>query len=209
MESMHIELADKLQSIKYMIDDAYETTRNKYTQTDANYAVISFFMNSRTNGFTRDNSSRENMKSLIYRPNEFYQILLDYAISSFMSNNIPVTITNDELVKYTSDPEGKLDYSGTKPIQVVALAAAMNTYWAINILSTNPTLKSELVVSMVTERYVNNKREQLDNSPKAKMIKVEGYKKIIMMSKSKLNNDIRNMNSDDEYEEYIVPRRPR
>lgn len=209
MEKMYQELEQKLQAIKNMIDDAYDNTKNKYGEIHAKYAMSNYFMNCQTNNFTRDNQARENMKTLVYRPNEFLQILLDYAISSFISNDMEVNITNDDLTMYANDNAGLLDYSGTKPIQVVAIATAMNTYWAVNLISVNQKLKNELILNFITERYVKNKRQQLDTSKKAKLIKIEGYKRTIMMSKSKLNNDIRNMNSDDEYEEYIVPRRNR
>lgn len=207
MESIHLQLEEKLQEIKDMIDNAYDTTKNKYTETDANYAMTNYFMNCKTENFTRDNSARENMKSLVYRPNEFIQILLDYAISSFLLNEMEADVTNDELNAYMNDRDGNLDYRGNRPIKIVAIATAMSPYWTVNMLSVNQKLKGELVLNFVTERYAKNKRQELDTSRKSKLIKVEGYKYPVMMSKTRLNNDIRNMNSDDEFEEYVVPHR--
>lgn len=198
-------LEQKLQEIKNMIDFSYDTTKNKYGMLNANHAMISFFVNYKIDGFTRDNHARENIKSLNYRPNEFIQILLDYAISSFLSNNMTPNISQEELNKYAKDTEGALDYSGNKAVQIVAIIAGMNTYYALNLLSVNKKLKNELVLNFVTERYVQNKREQLDTSRKSKTIEVEGYQEKVIISKYKLNNDIRNMNNDDEYEEYIIP----
>lgn len=207
MEEMYTQLERKLQSIKDMIDDAYDTTKNKYTQEDATRAMANYFMNYQTNHFTRDNNARANMEGFLYRPNEFVQILLDYAISSFLLNEMETDITNDELTAYMNDLEGKLDYTGTKSIRVVAISTAINTYWTYTLLSVNKKLKNELILIFITERYIKNRKHELDSSRKSKLIKVEGYKRTVMMSKSKLNNDVRNMNSDDEYEEYIVPHR--
>lgn len=200
-----VELEIKLQEIKDMIDNAYDTTKNKYGETHANHAVLSYFINYITNSFTRDNDARENMKSLLYRPNEFVQILLDYAISSYLSNNMTCDLTNEEINQYMNDKDGKLDYSGSKAVKIVAIVAGMNTFHAVNMLSLNPKLKSELILNFVTERYSQNKRQQLDSSRKSKIVKVEGYPHGVMISKNKLNNDIRNMNNDEELEEYIVP----
>jgi len=201
----YTELAQKLQEVKDMIDDAYDTTKNKYGEVHAKHAMLSYFINYQSNGFTRDNYARENMKSLLYRPNEFIQILLDYAISSYLSNNMTCDMTNEEINQYISDKEGKLDYSGNKAVKIVALVTGMNTFHAVHLLSLNPKLRSELVLSFVSERYSMNKRQQLDTGRRSKMIKVEGYPHSVMISKDKLNNDIRNMNNDDEYEEYIIP----
>jgi len=201
------ELEQKLQQIKDMIDDAYDVTKNKYTEADANHAIFNYFLNYKANGITRDNNARQNLKDFLYRPNEFYQILLDYAISSYISNNMNCDITYEELIKYLNDKDGSLDYSGTKPIKLVALATGINTYWAVNIISVNQKLKTELIINLITERYIQNKRQQLDVGKKVKIVKLPGYSKDVMISKNKLNNDVRNMNNDDEYEEYIVPSR--
>ena len=204
---MEQDLEKNLQLIKTLIDNAYDTTKNKYNEEWANNAIVECFQFYKANSFTRENNSRENIKSLLDRQNEIPQILLDYAISSFILNDMKCDITMSDLTAYVNDYEQKLDYSGTKAVKITAIAAAINTYWAYNLLAVNKKLKLELVFNFVVERYKQNKRNELDNSKKSKLIKLEGYEHPIMMSKFKLNNDVRNMNSDDEIEEYSPPTR--
>lgn len=195
-----------IQIIKELVDKAYDTTKSKYDDKLANTAMTNFFLYYVTNNFTRKNNARKTMEDLTYRVHEVYQILVDYAISSFILNNMECDLSNDELIAYANDKERKLDYSGKKAVKIVAIASAINTYWTYNLISVNKKLKLELVLNFIAERYIQNKRSELDNTKNTKIIKVEGHDGLIIMSKSKLNNDVRNMNNYDEIEEYQPPK---
>lgn len=207
MEEEIILLEEKLKLIKKLVDEAYDTTKNKYNENWANTAITNCFLYSKSNNFTRDNNARTNINSLLNRPNEIYQILLEYAISSYLLNNMECDISSEELQAYATDFEGKLDYSGKKAIKIAAIATATNTYWTYNMLAVNKKLKLELVLNFVTERYIQNKRQELDSTNKVRLIKIntKDKQKQLLMSKTKLNIDVRNMNNDDDIEEYIPP----
>ena len=202
-ENEKIEQEKKLQFYKDMIDNAYDTTKNKYGSEFANRAMIEYFLGGRVNGFTRENKARANMIFFEERINENAQVLLDYAISSFMINEDTCDISNQDLTQYANDKEGKLNYDSKHITKVVAVATAVNVYWASNLISLNKKLREALLVNFITERYGLNKRNELDNSRKSKPIKLTDKKKIYMMSKYELNNCIRNMNADDEIEDYV------
>lgn len=207
MEGDSKELADLLQGIKETIDSAYDTTCSKHGDEVANAAIMTFFKNGVLQYFTRDNDARKNMEELSYRGNELYQVLADYAISSYILNEMKCDISQDELGAYARDFNGELDYSGRTPIKVLALASTVNNYWATNILSVNKKLKSELLVNFIQERYVADKRYDLDNTPSVRLVRFSDEKRPVFMSKAKLNNDVRNMNSDDVIDDYIPPTR--
>jgi len=204
------ELENKLQFYKDMLDSSYDTTKNKYNSEFANRAMLEYFLRYRVNGFTRDNKARANVIFLQERHNELTQILLDYAISSFMLNNETCDISDSDLNKYANDKDGVLNYYDSKYItKVVAVATAVNPYWASNLIAVNRNLREALLVNFITERYGLNKRNELDNSKKAKPIKLTDKDKIIMMSKYNLNRAIRNMNNDDGIEDYVPSGRVR
>lgn len=191
---------------KEMIDHAYETTKNKYGQTHAIHAIISFFMNHTASEITNDKKDRDNLKYLLYREGELYQILFDYAISSYIINNVEANISMDKLRSYTNTNDETLDYSPETATKITALAAGLNTYWAINLLSCNRRLKSALLQNFIIEKYVLNKKELLNSSKNTKRV-ILTSKEEIFLSKHKLNRDVENMNNDDEKEEFNPPKR--
>lgn len=201
------ELADLLQGTKETVDAAYDATCSKHGSEVANAAIMTFFRNSVLQYFTRDNNARSNMEELLYRDNEIYQILADYAISSYILNEMECDLSHDDLSSYVRDMNGELDYSGTRPIKVLALASTVNNYWALNILSVNKKLKSELLGCFIQERYVDDKRFDLDNTPSIRLVRFPDEYKPVFMSKTRLNDDVRNMNSDDMLDDYVPPTR--
>lgn len=209
-DSMNItteELEDLLQGIKETVDNAYEVTKNKYGVNTANAAIMNFFYNYDLKHFTRDENARENMRELTYRYNEIFQILMDYAVSSYILNEMKCDIPYSKLYEYANDDEGVLDYSGKTAVKIVALASASNNYWTTNLITINKKLLSELITNFILERYVNNKKEELDRTKKAALVKFLDKDKYFLMSKVQLNNDIRNMNNDENLPEYIPPTR--
>lgn len=201
------ELEDLLQGIKETIDNAYEVTKNKYGVETANAAIMNFFYNEDLKHFTRDENARENMRELAARSNEIYQILIDYAISSYILNNMQCDIPYTELGEYANDKLGQLNYSGKTAVKIIALASACNNYWTANFFHLNKKLLTELITNFILERYINKKKEMLDNTEKVQLIKFLDKDKKTLMSKFKLNNDIRNMNRDENLPDYIPPTR--
>lgn len=147
------------------------------------------------------------MRELAARSNEIYQILIDYAISSYILNNMQCDIPYTELEEYANDKLGQLNYSGKTAVKIIALASACNNYWTANFFHLNKKLLTELITNFILERYINKKKEMLDNTEKAELIKFLDKDKKTLMSKFKLNNDIRNMNRDENLPDYIPPTR--
>ncbi len=198
------EMAERLQKIKRVFDKAYIETKHKYNKLQADTAVTSFFLNSDYGHFTGE-ENRKKLKELLYHPNEMYQVLLDFAISTYIfeeTNGIKHDVTLEEVKKYSNDKKHELDYSEQRATSVVALATAWSPFWAVNLLSLNQQLMQSLVRSLVKGRYGSaERRNQLDNSRRVKMAK-QPNGKVLMVSKYNLNKDIANMNRDDMIEPY-------
>ena len=198
------EMAERLQKIKRILDKAYIETKYKYNKLQADTAVTSYFLNSDYGHFTGE-ENRKKLKELLYHPNEMYQVLLDFAISTYIfeeTNGIKHDVTLEEVKKYFNDKKHELDYSEQHTTSVVALATAWSPFWTVNLLSINQQLMQSLVRSLVKGRYGSaERRNQLDNSKRVKMAK-QSNGKILMVSKYNLNKDIANMNRDDMIEPF-------
>lgn len=193
-ENFTILINEELQKSKNMMDDAYELTLSKYGSKLANESMLDFYMNEGLNGITRDNNSRDNMFNILQVPYRVEQILLEYAISSFILNGMECDISNKDLTDYAKDSEGKLNYDNAHITKVVAVGCAVNPSWAYILITCNLKIKKSLLVSFLIERYGLNKKKELDNCPKAKFIKLtDKPSKPLLMSKDRLNNEIRLM----------------
>lgn len=204
MKKSNEDVANDLIVNKKAIDHAYRVTKEKYNYLTANEAIRRYFLEYRIKGFTRDQDARKKMDELQYKPYSLIHILLDYAISSFLLNNMESDISEQDLYAYARDTEGSLDYTPEVIVKVFAIGVAVSPYWAYNLLCCNPQLKEALVKSFLEERFIKGLGDSLDET-KAKLIKLIGTETPILMSKSSLNNDIRNMINDDE-ELYIGSR---
>lgn len=206
MEEMEINLQQQLQETKTKFDAAYETTKNKYNEEQATAAIANLYLCGNSTFFTKENNARSYIKSLTYKPYELQHILLDYAVSSFLLNNMECDMSLKDIIKYTDDPEGKLDYSGSKAIKVIALGTAYSPYWVINLMAINKKLTFELVLNFIEERYVRNRKQELDNCEPSKFIRLEGIKHGVFVSKYQLNNHMRNIKQDAAIEELPLHR---
>lgn len=198
------ELEERLQKIKKMIDKAYFDTKLKYGKSNADNAISKYFLDYDYRFFTgKDNKKK--FKALQEHPNEIYQVLLDYAISSYISEEqkgIKHEVTLDEVRKYTDTNNKELNYDEHFITSVVALGAAWSPYWVTNLISCNQELKRALVNDFIKGRYTSKEqREALDNSKKSKLI-LEKNGKSITMSKYNLNRCTDNMNNDDLVEPF-------
>ncbi len=193
------ELKEIFKDNKEIFDKAYEHTKERHNDYQANFAMAQFLVNYETQYITNSDNdkSRDHMKKFLYHGSEIEQFLIDYAISSYIFNDLSCPFSLDELHAYSSDPEEKLKYDKDSVIAVVAGISAENNYYLVNILSVNHTLKESLVKYLIEERYIQNRRNELDNTKNTKSILLTDGRKFTL-SKSKLNKDIDNMIRDDE-----------
>lgn len=187
----------ELQENKRIIEEAYLVTKNKYDKESASNALMKFFMDGFVKGFTRDMGVRDKMTELQYKPYALDHVLFDYAISSFLLNDMKCNIGEQDLYAYIRDNIENLDYSKEKAVSIFAIAISMSLYWAYNLLCCNVKLKKSLVESFIEERFINDLGVQLDQTKRLKYIKLVGEERPLLMSKDSLNNDIRNMINDE------------
>lgn len=219
------ELADLLKGTKETIDNAYDATKRKHGVENADTAMELFLKRDVLAYFTGDESTRDNMQELLDRPYEIYQVLFDYAMSSFIlndMNSVPYaelidysrdsndrsSTHSDEFINYSLDSNMDFDYSGRKSVQIVALAAAFNPYWTVNLVAYNKKLRESLIDSFIQERYVEDRRDELDNAANIpKLVRFTDTDERIFMNKDRLNLAIEKMNEADDLGEYIPPTR--
>ena len=182
---------------KNIIDNAYDETKAKHNEIQANVALCEYLINYRTDFITRHKDARKNMERLLYHSSELYQFLIEYAMSSYILNGINSNFSLKEISAYTNTDNKNLKYDEESVVSVVAIGAAWNTYWMSNLIICNHKLKEVLVKRLIKERYINNQRKYLDNCPKHKTIKLSDNKRILI-SIDRLNRDIDNMIRDDE-----------
>lgn len=198
------EMATRLQKIKKMFDKAYLETKIKYGKENADNAIRNYFLNY-DYGFFTGKENKMKFKVLNEHPNEIYQVLLDYAISSYISEEqqgISHEVTLEEVKKYIDVTNTKLNYDAHYITSVVAIGTAWSPYWVTNLISCNPKLKTALVNDFIKGRYTSKEqRNALDNSKGTKIIKQDNGKNITM-SKYFLNRCIENMNNDDMIEPF-------
>ena len=198
------ELEKVFNANKKLIDKAYEDTNNKYGIDQATGALYHYFIDFDCSYITNSHGSRTNLKKFVNCYYQNQQILFDYAISSFMINEMKDNLTLEEINMYARDDDGKLNYNPQLITKVVALSlAAWGPYWANHLIACNERAKHALVKGFIAERYVHGKARELDNSRKAMLVNLNGNRK--MLSISALNNDIMNMINQDENEKLFDP----
>ena len=194
------ELDAFLQRTKKTIDMAYLDTKTRYGQEQANRAMYDYFYNCDSNGFAKD-ENKIKMQEFTYHSNEFYQVLLDFALSKTMldiENNDCCLFSLDDVQAYVNADDATLDYDEKRIIEIVAVGTAWSTFWIINLISCNPRIKDILVRAFISNRYVNGRKQELNATPKSKSISLSNGGKMLL-SKPKLNRDIDTMNDDDDY----------
>lgn len=197
------ELAELLKRTKKFLDRAYSDTKiSRYGKEQADRAMFEFFTKCDFGSFTNE-QTRQKFEAFTYHGNEIYQVLLDFAISSYIADKkkgISHRISSLDEVNAYHDPNNQnLNYEPKHVIEVVALLTAQNSYYALNVLGYNEKLRQVLVENFVKERYGSfERRQELDNTPNSTLVHLDSGKTLIM-SKTKLNKDINNMINDDDY----------
>ena len=195
-EQMELELKEK----KELLDKSYDITKKKYGMSNANRAIILLFLSYKLTGFTRDENARKNIENLYNDGYDLFQIMLDYAVSSYIMNKMQCDISIKDLNKYSYDYDEKLDYGDVNSTKIVALAAAQNTAHAYNLLLVNKRLRESLLYNFINERYIQNKKDALDNSRKATLVtfKDKDKNKQFIMSKFAINRDFYIMKQEEQ-----------
>lgn len=191
-------LAEILSNTKRVLDRAYLETKMKYGSVQANEAMKNYLISYDASMFTGQ-KTRETLKDFTYHMNEFQQVLMDYALSSYIlekEKGINSQILLEDIREYTDTSNPNLSYDPKHITAIVAIATAWSPYWTTNLLACNDKLKKALIENLINERYVEGKKKDLDNSKKVKLVKLG--KRDLMLSKSRLNRDINNMNNDEE-----------
>ena len=197
------ELTAILNRTKLFLDRAYLETKLKYGSQQSNNAMYEFFVNCDYGMFT-NKETRKKFHEFTYHSNEITQILLDFAISSYIldrQNGLePKVSSYAETRLYTNVGNEDLNYDPKYITETVAIATATNgPYFVVNLLACNTELKIALVRQFIAERYnIKGRKQALDNSKSMALIKLSD--KQITISKNKLNRDIDNMNNDDGYD---------
>lgn len=192
------ELKEIFDNNKKMIDRAYLYTKLKYGAENANIALYEYFTTDQTSRITRGNDSRKNMEALTYHYYETEQFIMEYAMSSYIANDMQEVFSLNDIYTYANDPNNpNLKYDDNSIVTLVALAAAWSPYWLTNLLACNDKVKTVLIKRLITERYVEGQKQKLDNSRRSKLVTLPNGKKL-MLSIDKLNHDIDNMIRDDE-----------
>ena len=158
-EQMELELKEK----KELLDKSFEITKNKYGMSNANRAVMLLFLNYKLTGFTRDDDARKNVEKLYNNGYDLYQIMLEYAVSSYIMNKMQCDITIKEIDKYSCDIDGKLNYDDIDSTKIVALGVAQSTYYAYNMLVINRRLRESLLSNLINSLY-NSSLDKLSYS---------------------------------------------
>ena len=182
---------------KKRIDEAFEITKLKYGESHASIALYDCFVNYIMNGITRTNNARSNMIKFEYHSSEIDQFLIEYAMASFISNNIDSDFSLSDIRKYVDTGDETLKYDKASIIALVAIGGAWNSYWMTDLLSCNQKVKAKLVEYLIEERYINNKKNILDNCRRSKMVKLKDGKEV-HISINRLNRNVDNMIRDDE-----------
>ncbi len=185
---MYNELEKNLEKDKNMLDNAFETTKSKHGEEFAKKGLINYFVYSKISGISRDNNARENMTFLTKNnPYILSQILLDFAISSFMINSMKPDITEKEVLAYFNDKDELLKYDNETVTKVAALACTLYPDQSLLLINNNYSMYKSLVETFINERYINNKKNELDNSLRTKFIYLKNSNRPMPISKDRLN----------------------
>ena len=195
--------SDELKQIfnddKRIFDNAYLMTKINHGEKNAAIAMNMYLFNYNTQGITKHgvagNNPRKELKKMLYHGEEIEWFLMEYAMRSYILNEMTCPFTINEIMAYTNIDNKSLKYDRESIIPLVAVGAAHSPYWMVNLLACNKKVKRELVENLVSERYTEKKKNDLDN---CKNIKIEKLKdgKEITISISGLNRCIDNMISD-------------
>lgn len=134
------------------------------------------------------------------------QILCKYAMQSFGIKNIPFNITYDEYnslrKKHLINKKYTMDYA----VELMAFALTDSTYGGYLFLNSNKFIKNILLDSLINERYIEEKYQELDSfTGILDNINIsDDIKKSYLENFNKLDDDFLNIKRrDNSYLNYI------
>ena len=137
-----------INSIKYVLFDDDSVFNGR--EPDSNkYIYISKNKNARK-------------KAMHLQTDDLAQILIKYCLQSFGLKNKNFTITEEEFL-IDRKRVSRLDLGTNEMIEAVAFAALGDIYVAYDFLYSNHNLLLKVVDSFIEERYINEKKEELDD----------------------------------------------
>lgn len=121
-------------------------------------------------GFTVDDkyefiSSRRDgrAKAKMLQNIDLIQILCKYVMQSFGIKNKEFNVDYDEYLNFRNKKIIKSDYTDEYMIEIAAYALMDSVYGGYIFLSSNKYVRDIIVNSLITERYINEKWQSLDN----------------------------------------------
>ena len=109
---------------------------------------------------SKKNNARK--KAMLLQDDDLAQILVKYCLQSFGLKNKAFTITEEDFLIDRKRVE-RLDLGTSEMVEAVAYAALGDVYVAYDFLYSNHKLLLKVVDSFIEERYINEKKEELDN----------------------------------------------
>ena len=141
-------LKNAMSSIKYVLFN--DTSMFKNREPDSNkYIYIS-----------KDKNARK--KAMLLQEDDLAQILIKYCMQSFGLKDKNFTITEEDFLIDRKRID-RLELSTSEMIEAVAYAATGDVYVAYDFLYSNHELLLKVVESFLEERYINEKKEDLDS----------------------------------------------
>lgn len=137
-----------LLAIKYVLFDD-ETVFEDTTPDKNKYLYISTTNNARK-------------KAMLLQEDDLAQILIKYCMASFGLRG-KAFIVNEEDLLLSLKRIDRLEISAYEMVELVAFAATGSIYNAYNLLFTNKKILSEVVDYMLTERYISDLKDIIDN----------------------------------------------
>ena len=154
------------------LDDIYYATKESQGTTNAINAIKYVLFNDETvfQGRKKEdnkylyisNTNNARKKAMLIQDDDLKHLMVKYCMQSFGLRGKDFIITDDELVENRKNLK-KLEISAYEMIEQVAFIAINDIYLASEYLFENTKLLHEVVDYMLTERYISEVKELLDN----------------------------------------------
>ncbi|MGN1371500.1 MAG: hypothetical protein ACI4XM_04430 [Candidatus Coprovivens sp.] len=137
-----------ISAIKYVLFDDDSVLEGKKPE-DNKYLYISSTNNARK-------------KAMLMQQDDITHILIKYCMSTFGLRGKDFIVNEEELLLNLQRIE-RLELSAYEMIEQIAYAAIGNIYNAIDLLYGNQNIFNEIVDYMLSERYISEYKDSLDN----------------------------------------------
>jgi hypothetical protein len=154
------------------LDDIFYATKESQGTTNAIMAIKYVLFNDESvfEGRKKEdnkylyisNTNNARKKAMLIQDDDLKHMLVKYCMQSFGLRGKDFLITDEELVKNRENIKN-LEISAYEMIEQVAYIAISDIYLASEFLFENPKILHEVVDYMLTERYISEVKELLDN----------------------------------------------